>query len=142
MQTHIGGLTFAVVMAASLATASAAETYSLYSCTFLVRGSGGEMSEIFIGVDAGGKAFTYEKRPGSEELVRVPVRVNKNGPNHLLYTYSFDQPHADGQTDRVDARARIPTEGGKSRVSLRGRGYVGQATGDGVCKLERNVRLP
>jgi hypothetical protein len=139
-------LLVASVLCASLSlagnAASAAETFTVYVCDFVIRGSGGEKSKLVIATDSSNRSFTYENKPGSDKPVRIPVSARKGGPDQVIYSYAVDVPNVDGQTGRFDIQARIPAGGGQARVSMRGRGYVGTTTGDGTCTLERNVRLP
>lgn len=120
---------------------SAAQAETAYVCKFVVRGMGGEEVEAVIGLGAQGKAFTYDNKPGSEDLVRVPVKVRADGPDHYIFIYRFDTPNTDGGA-RGTAQLRVPRVGGKSSISVSWRGYYGNPRGDGTCEMETDVRMP
>ncbi len=130
------------LLAALAVPVAAAETHTVYDCTFVLRGSGGEQSTLVLAIDPEGRAFTYEDVPGADRPKRVPVMVRKDGADHYFVTYTFNLPHPDTGTVRIDARARIPKGGGSARISLQGRGYTKGPTGNGTCTIERDVRLP
>jgi hypothetical protein len=129
-------------LAALAIPVAAAEGYTVHDCTFALRGTGGEQSRLVIAIDAEGRSVTDEAVRGAERPKRVPVKLRKDRADHCVVTHTFNTPHPDTGTVRVDARARMPRDGGSARISPQGRGDTKGPSGDGTCKLERNVRLP
>lgn len=142
MRHGLALLIVTAIAASVTASAALAQTYTVYECAFVIRGTGGEQTNMLIALDKSGGAFTYDTPPGAENPVRMPVTARNDGPGHVIYTYTFNMPHADTGTVRVDLQARIPREGGKSRMSMRGRGYSGRPSGDGTCTMKKNMQLP
>jgi hypothetical protein len=125
----------------TLAGAATAQTYSVYDCRFIMRGSGGEPTDLLFAVDTGGRAFTFDTKPGSDRPVLVPVSMRKSGKDQLIFAYSFDAPNVERRLT-LDMLVRVPVAGGASRISLTGRGFSGNPTGKGTCTFNQNVRLP
>jgi hypothetical protein len=126
-----------------MASAAAAETYSsVYGCEFVIRGDGGQKTGVIIAIDAQGKAYTFDRGDTGDEVKRFPVSVRRLGSDSYIFTYTFNSPNADRGLIRIDAQMRVPKAGGASRISITGRGFYGNPTGQGTCKLQRNVKLP
>lgn len=133
--------TIATLLALILAAPATAETYSIYDCKFVISGGGGEVSEMLFVIDASGHAFTYDTKPGSDRLVLVPVSLRKTGKDELIFAYSLDVPNPERRLT-IDMQARVPKAGGKSRISMTGRGFSGNPKGNGTCTLHQTKRLP
>jgi hypothetical protein len=135
-------LAHAAWIAAATANAGDAETFAACACNFVIRGFGGDVSRVAILIDTSGKAFTVDRDEKTDQPKLLPVKARRSGPDNMIYTYSFSQPHPDTGTLRVDAQIRIPKAGGASRISMAARGYSGNPVGQGKCNLERNVKFP
>lgn len=125
----------------AFAETAGAQTYDVYDCAFLVRGFGGEEIRLPIAVDADGKAYTFDTKPGSDRPVRVPVSSRADGPGHFIFKYSFNVQNNAIGTARVDLQARVPRAGGASRISVSARRFSDKPTGEGTCPLRKDVRL-
>jgi hypothetical protein len=134
-----GALVLSLALAAS---GAAAQTFTAYDCTFVIRGWGGETTELLFALDGAGGAFTYDVAPGTDRTVRVPAKLRKLGGGSLLFAYSFNLRNVDGRTARMTLQVRTPEGGGASRVNISAQGYTGNPAGNGTCAMKRNVRLP
>jgi hypothetical protein len=111
-----------------------AETYTTYRCAFSVPGMGKDKIEGIVAIGADGKAFTVDFERKTQKPFRIPVAVRQARGTDRLYSFTVDNP---GQEDvgiqKIDFILRIPTEGGKSRISVRARRFSGNPSGSGTC---------
>lgn len=128
------------VAALCFALPVAAESFTVYSCSYLLTGGGDDPMRLLFASDSAGKTFLYDTPPGSTTPERIPVTIRPAGANESIFMFALSLPNVETGRVHVTFQARVPNAGGPSRLRLDARGFRGESKGTGSCTVERDVR--
>lgn len=128
------------LLACSVAWPAVAETFTVYSCSYRLTGGGDDRMDLLFASDNAGETFLFDTPPGSQTPERIPVTIRPAGPGASIFMFAISVPNPETGRVYVTFQARVPKADGPSRLKLDARGFRGESSGTGTCKVETNVR--
>ena len=131
-----------VVLAMLPALPAVAESFSIYQCSFLIKGFADEPFDLILVTDEAGQTFTYDLKSGADRPERIPVKVRPAGADASIFLFALSVPNVNTGLVYLTIQARVPKEGGPSRLSMKARRFRDVPSGSGTCTLGKASRAP